>query len=52
MSVVSHHRVAIDRRRFLVSTVMPHASSLCVGLGLLPVMLVAGSVPAMALEQV
>lgn len=52
MSVIFHHRVAIKRRHFLISAVIPYAYILSLGLGLLLVTLVAGSLQAMGLEQV
>jgi len=52
MSVIFIHRVAIRRRHFLVSAVLPYAYILCLGLGLLMVTLVAGSLQAMGLERV
>jgi membrane protein len=52
MSVIFHHRVAIRRRRFLVSAIIPYAYILSLGLGLLLVTLVAGSLQAMGQERV
>jgi membrane protein len=52
MSVIFHHRVAIRRRHFLVSALIPYLYILCLGLGLLLVTLVAGSLQAMGAEQV
>jgi membrane protein len=52
MSVIFHHRVAIKRRHFLVSALIPYAYILCLGLGLLLVTLVAGSLQAMGQEWV
>ena len=52
MSVIFHHRVAIRRRRFLVSAIIPYAYILSLGLGLLLVTLVAGSLQAMGQEHV
>ena len=52
MSVILHHRVAIRRRHFLVSAVIPYCYILSLGLGLLLVTLVAGSLKAMGQEQV
>lgn len=52
MSVVFHHRVAIRRRRFLVSALIPYAYIISLGLGLLLVTLVAGSLQAMGGESV
>ncbi|HSW08477.1 YihY/virulence factor BrkB family protein [Aquabacterium sp.] len=51
MSVIFHHRVAIRRRRFLVSAIMPYLYILCLGLGLLLVTLVAGSLQAIGQEE-
>jgi YihY family inner membrane protein len=52
MSVIFHHRVAIRRRRFLVSALMPYAYIVCLGLGLAIVTLVAGSLEAMGQGEV
>lgn len=52
MSVIFHHRVAIRRRHFLVSAVIPYGYILSLGLGLLLVTLVAGSLQAMGQEWV
>jgi membrane protein len=52
MSVIFHHRVAIRRRHFLVSAVIPYCYILSLGFGLLLVTLVAGTVQAMGQEQV
>jgi len=52
MSVIFHHRVAIRRRHFMVSALIPYAYILCLGLGLLLVTLVAGSLQAMGETQV
>lgn len=52
MSVIFHHRVAIKRRHFLISAVIPYAYILSLGLGLLLVTLVAGSLQAMGQQQV
>lgn len=43
MSVIFLHRVAIRRRHFLVSAVLPYCYIVCLGLGFLLVTLVAGS---------
>jgi YihY family inner membrane protein len=51
MSVIFHHRVAIRRRHFLVSALLPYVYILCLGIGLLLVTLMAGSLQAMAQEQ-
>ncbi len=47
MSVIFHHRVAIRRRHYLVSALMPYGYIVCLGLGLLLVTLVSGSLQAM-----
>jgi YihY family inner membrane protein len=52
MSVIFHHRVAIRRRRFMVSAVMPYLYILSLGLGLLVVTFVAGTLQAMGQESV
>ena len=51
MSVVFLHRVAIRRRHFLVSAVLPYAYILCLGIGLLLVTLVSSSLQAMGDER-
>ena len=52
MSVIFHHRVAIRRRHFMVSALIPYAYILCLGFGLLLVTLVAGSLQAMGQREV
>jgi membrane protein len=52
MSVIFHHRVAIRRRHFMVSALIPYVYILCLGFGLLVVTLVAGSLQAMDQERV
>ena len=52
MSVIFVHRVAIRRRRFLVSALLPYCYILFLGLGLLIVTLVSGSLQAMGEESV
>lgn len=52
MSVVFLHRVAIRRRHFLVSAVLPYCYILCLGLGLLLVTLVSGSLQALGEKSV
>jgi YihY family inner membrane protein len=47
MSVIFIHRVAIRRRRFLVSALLPYAYILALGLGVLIVTLVTASLEAM-----
>lgn len=52
MSVIFFHRVAIRRRHFLVSALLPYCYILFLGLGLLLVTLVSGSLQAMGQESV
>lgn len=52
MSVIFHHRVVIRRRHFLISVVIPYAYILSLGLGVLLVTLVAGSLQALGQQQV
>jgi YihY family inner membrane protein len=52
MSVIFYHRVAIRRRHFMVSAILPYAYILTLGLGLLLVTLVAGILQAMGQEEV
>lgn len=52
MSVIFLHRVAIRRRKFLVSAVIPYCYIFCLGLGLLSVTLVSGSLRAIGAESV
>jgi len=52
MSVIFHHRVAIKRRHFLVSALMPYLYILSLGVGLLIVAFVAGTLQAMGQESV
>ncbi|HUP09323.1 MAG TPA: YihY/virulence factor BrkB family protein [Caldimonas sp.] len=52
MSVIFVHRVAIKRRRFIFSALMPYCYILCLGIGLLLVTLVAGSLEAVGQESV
>lgn len=52
MSVIFHHRVAIRRRHFLISAVIPYGYILSLGLGLLLVTLVSGSLQAMGQQRV
>lgn len=47
MSVIFLHRVAIRRRHFLVSALLPYGYILCLGVGLLLVTLVSGSLQAL-----
>jgi YihY family inner membrane protein len=52
MSVIFVHRVAIKRRRFVFSALMPYSYILCLGVGLLLVTLVAGSLEVVGQERV
>lgn len=52
MSVIFFHRVAIRRRHFLVSALLPYFYILFLGIGLLLVTLVSGSLQAMGEESV
>jgi YihY family inner membrane protein len=52
MSVIFHHRVVVRRRHFLISAVIPYAYILSLGLGLLLVTLVAGSLQSMGEREV
>jgi YihY family inner membrane protein len=52
MSVIFHHRVAIRRRRFLVSAILPYCYIVILGIGALLVTLVAGSLQAMGEKSV
>jgi membrane protein len=52
MSVIFIHRVAIRRRHFLVSAILPYCYILALGAGILLVTLVAGSLQVMGHESV
>ncbi len=52
MSVIFHHRVAVRRRHFLISAVIPYVYILSLGVGLLLVTLVSGSLQAMGQREV
>ena len=52
MSVIFLHRVAIRRRHFLMSAVLPYCYIFCLGLGFLLVTLVAGSFQALGERSV
>jgi YihY family inner membrane protein len=52
MSVIFHHRVAVRRRHFLVSALLPYCYILFLGIGLLVVTVVSGSLNAMGGESV
>jgi YihY family inner membrane protein len=52
MSVIFVHRVAIRRRHFLVSAVLPYCYVLALGFGVMLVTLVAGALQVMGQERV
>ena len=52
MSVIFLHRVVARKRRFIFSVLIPYAYILCLGIGLLLVTLVAGSLQAVGRESV
>ena len=52
MSVIFHHRVKVRRRHFLISAVIPYLYILSLGLGLLLVTLVSGSLQAIGQRDV
>jgi YihY family inner membrane protein len=52
MSVIFIHRVAIRRRHFLVSAVLPYCYMLALGVGVMLVTLVAGTLQVMGQESV
>ncbi|NHZ62414.1 YihY/virulence factor BrkB family protein [Massilia genomosp. 1] len=52
MSVIFHHRVAIRRRRFLISAILPYCYILALGAGIMIVTLVAGTLQVMGEESV
>jgi membrane protein len=52
MSVIFVHRVAIRRRRFLISAVLPYLYILFLGIGILIVTLVSGSFQALGEESI
>jgi YihY family inner membrane protein len=52
MSVIFIHRVATRRRHFIVSAILPYCYILFLGLGVLLVTLVSGSLQAMGQERV
>ncbi|MGE5526537.1 MAG: YihY/virulence factor BrkB family protein [Rhodospirillaceae bacterium] len=52
MSVIFVHRVAIRRRRFLVSALLPYCYIVCLGAGFLIVTLVSGVLQAIGQESV
>jgi membrane protein len=52
MSVIFLHRVAVRKRRYIVSVLLPYLYILCLGFGLLVVTLVAGSLQAIGEESI
>jgi membrane protein len=52
MCVIFIHRVAIRRRHYLISAVLPYCYILCLGVGALVVTLVAGSLQVIGAESV
>jgi YihY family inner membrane protein len=52
MSVIFVHRVAIRRRHFMVSAILPYCYIVALGLGVMLVTLVAGSLQVMGTEYV
>ncbi|MBI3898243.1 MAG: YihY/virulence factor BrkB family protein [Gammaproteobacteria bacterium] len=52
MSVIFLHRVAVRRRHFLVSALLPYCYILCLGVGLLLVTIVATSLQTIGYESV
>ena len=52
MSVIFHHRVIVRRRHFFISAIIPYIYILCLGVGLLVVTLVAGSLQAMGTQRI
>lgn len=52
MSVIFLHRIQTRKRRYIVSAVLPYIYILCLGLGMLIVTLVSGSLQAIGQESV
>jgi membrane protein len=52
MSIIFLHRVAVRRRHFLVSAIIPYCYILCLGVGLLVVTLVAGGLEAIGNDRI
>lgn len=52
MSVIFNHRVAIRRRHFLVSAILPYCYILALGIGMMLVTLVAGTLQVLGEEEV
>jgi YihY family inner membrane protein len=52
MSVIFLHRLDVRRRHFLVSALLPYCYVLCLGLGLLVITIVAGTIQALGEDTV
>ena len=52
MSVIFHHRVAIHRRRFIVSALMPYFFILLLGIGIVIVTIVSGRLAVLATHHI
>ena len=52
MSVIFLHRVTVRRRHFLISALIPYCYVVCLGIGLLVVTLVAGSLESLGKDTV
>jgi membrane protein len=52
MSIIFHHRVAVRRRHFLISALLPYCYILFLGVGLLVVTLVAGGLEALGEQRI
>lgn len=52
MSVIFYHRVAIRRRKFFISAILPYCYIVALGLGILIVTLVAGTLQVIGQESV
>src|SRR6202171_5873520 len=52
MSVIFYHRVAVRRRRFVVSALLPYVFIVFLGLGLLVVTIVAGNLGTLATHHI
>jgi membrane protein len=52
MQVIFLHRIAVRKRRYIVSALLPYLYILCLGFGLLIVTLVAGSLQAIGEESI
>ncbi len=52
MSVIFHHRVAIRRRHYLISALIPYCYIMVLGIGLLLVTIVAGALQAIGAESI